>query len=81
MRVESDRWQVAGRREEGKGFFVCFFMKTREEALALLREFTSSPSLIKHAFAVEAAMRAYAVRFREDPEYWGPRGTAARFRL
>ncbi|MBL0176554.1 MAG: HDIG domain-containing protein [Ignavibacteria bacterium] len=49
-------------------------MKTREEALALLMEFTSSPSLIKHAFAVEAAMRAYALRFGEDPDQWGLAG-------
>ena len=36
---------------------------TREEAWALLNEHTHSPSLIKHALAVEAAMRAYAVQY------------------
>lgn len=47
---------------------------TREEAWALLNEHTHSPSLIKHALAVEAAMRAYAVRYGEDPELWGVTG-------
>ncbi len=43
----------------------------REDALLLLREFTKSESLIKHALAVEAAMRAYAPRLGGDPELWG----------
>jgi putative nucleotidyltransferase with HDIG domain len=43
----------------------------REQAWALLTEYTASPSLIKHALAVEAAMRAYARRFGEDEERWG----------
>jgi len=43
----------------------------RESAWTLLTEFTQSPSLIKHALAVEAAMRAYARRFNEDEERWG----------
>lgn len=34
--------------------------KTREEALALLSEYTKSESLIKHALAVEAGMHWYA---------------------
>lgn len=44
---------------------------TREQAWALLTEYTESPNLIKHALAVEAAMRAYARRFGEDEERWG----------
>ncbi len=44
---------------------------TRDDAWKLLREFTDNPSLIKHALAVEAAMRAYAERFGEDPDVWG----------
>ena len=44
---------------------------TREEALALLKEYTKSESLLKHAYAVEAAMRAYAKKFGEDEELWG----------
>lgn len=44
---------------------------TRDDAWALLREFTDNPSLLKHALGVEAAMRAYARRFGEDEETWG----------
>src|SRR6266478_9520555 len=43
----------------------------RDEALALLKEYTQSESLIKHALAVEAAMRRYASHFNETPELWG----------
>ena len=44
---------------------------SREEAWALLTEFTDNPSLLKHALGVEAAMRAYARDFGEDEEKWG----------
>jgi putative nucleotidyltransferase with HDIG domain len=44
---------------------------TRDEAWALLGEYTQNPSLIKHMLAVEAAMRAYARKFGEDEETWG----------
>ncbi|HEY2933462.1 MAG TPA: HDIG domain-containing protein [Acidobacteriota bacterium] len=44
---------------------------SRDQAFALLREYTQNPSLIKHALAVEAAMRAYARKFSEDEEKWG----------
>jgi putative nucleotidyltransferase with HDIG domain len=46
----------------------------RDEALALLKEFTQSESLLKHAFAVEAAMRHYAAHFGADVEQWGLAG-------
>lgn len=49
-------------------------LPTREEALALQHEYTQSDSLRKHMLAVEAAMRAYAVRFGEDPDRWGLAG-------
>jgi putative nucleotidyltransferase with HDIG domain len=44
---------------------------TRERAWALLTEFTKGESLLKHAQAVEAAVRGYARRFGEDEEFWG----------
>lgn len=47
---------------------------TRKDDLALLREFTTSESLIRHMFAVEAAMRAYAHQFGHDEETWGTVG-------
>ena len=47
---------------------------TRNDALALLKEFTRSESLIKHALAVEAAMRHYAAHFGENAETWGLAG-------
>ncbi|MBI3911584.1 MAG: HDIG domain-containing protein [Armatimonadetes bacterium] len=43
----------------------------RTQALALLHEYTANENLRKHAYAVEAAMRAYALRFGGDPERWG----------
>jgi len=46
-------------------------MKNREEAWKILNEYTSNPSLIKHAVAVEAAMRHFAVKNGEDVEKWG----------
>jgi len=49
-------------------------LPTRDEALALMHEYTASDSLRKHMLAVEAAMRAYADRFGEDPERWGLTG-------
>jgi len=46
----------------------------RKQAWALLTEYTRNQNLIKHALAVEAAMRAYARRFGEDEEKWGVTG-------
>lgn len=43
----------------------------REDAWELLCEHTQNPSLIKHALAVEAAMRAYARKFAGEEEKWG----------
>jgi putative nucleotidyltransferase with HDIG domain len=43
----------------------------REAAWGLLTEYTRNESLLKHALAVEAALRAYAEKFGEDPEVWG----------
>ncbi len=47
---------------------------SREEAWALLTEFTSNESLLRHALAVEASMRAYARKFGEDEDEWGVTG-------
>jgi len=47
---------------------------TRNEALSLLKEYTKSESLVKHALAVEAAMRGYAPAFGGDPEQWALTG-------
>jgi putative nucleotidyltransferase with HDIG domain len=47
---------------------------TRQQAWDLLTEFTRNPNLIKHALAVEAAMRAYARHFGQDEELWGVAG-------
>jgi putative nucleotidyltransferase with HDIG domain len=44
---------------------------SREEAWSLFCEWTESPSLRRHVLAVEAAMRAYAEKFGENPEEWG----------
>lgn len=49
-------------------------MLTRQDALALVHEYTASESLRKHMLAVEGAMLAYAAHFGEDPEAWGLAG-------
>jgi len=44
---------------------------TREEALALVREYVKNEGLVRHMLSVEAAMRFYAEKFGEDVEKWG----------
>src|SRR5574339_301118 len=52
---------------------------TREEALALVREFVKNEGLVRHMLSVEAAMRFYAEKFAEgegalsaeNVERWG----------
>ncbi len=46
-------------------------MPTREDAWALLCEYTQKESLRKHALAVEACVRAYARKADADEELWG----------
>ncbi len=46
----------------------------REDAWALLNEFTKTESLLKHALAVEGAMRGAARRQQEDEALWGAVG-------
>src|SRR5258708_7779971 len=45
-------------------------MLTREQALAILHEFTKSESLRKHALAVESCVAAYARKLGEDENKW-----------
>ena len=46
----------------------------RDEAWQILTEYTQNESLIKHALAVEAAMRHYARHFGQDETLWGAVG-------
>jgi predicted hydrolase (HD superfamily) len=46
-------------------------LPSRDDAWALLTEYTKSDSLRKHALAVEAAVRGYARTFGEDEDSWG----------
>lgn len=46
----------------------------RGQALAILEAYIQNPNLKNHMFAVEAAMRGYAGRYREDPDAWGLAG-------
>jgi len=47
---------------------------SRDEAWELFLEWTESESLRRHVLGVEAAMRAYAGRYGEDPELWAATG-------
>ena len=44
---------------------------TREEALALVREYVKNEGLVRHMLSVETAMRFHAEKFGEDVETWG----------
>jgi len=46
-------------------------MKTREEALELLKEYNKDEFHIKHGLTVEGTMRYFAEQLGYDPEYWG----------
>jgi putative nucleotidyltransferase with HDIG domain len=46
----------------------------RDDALALMQEYTQNENLRRHMYAVEAAMRAYARKYAEDEEFWGITG-------
>ncbi len=49
-------------------------LPSRDDALALMQEYTQSESLRKHMLSVEAAMRAYAAEFGEDVDRWALAG-------
>ena len=44
---------------------------TRDQALALVHEYTQSEPLRRHMYAVELSMRALAARYGENPDDWG----------
>jgi len=44
---------------------------TREEALAIVREYVKNEGLVRHMLSVEAAMRFYAEKYGDDLETWG----------
>lgn len=46
-------------------------MLDRESALRLWRRHNDDDYLYRHALSVEAAMRHFAAKKGEDPEYWG----------
>jgi len=45
-------------------------MRNRQACLEILKEYTKSDSLLKHSFAVESCVSAYAEKFGEDINYW-----------
>ena len=49
-------------------------LPSRQDALALVHEYTASDSLRKHMLAVEAAMRHFARQTGENEETWGMTG-------
>ena len=46
----------------------------RADGLAIVQEFVKSENLIRHMYAVEAAMRFYARKYNEDEDIWGLTG-------
>jgi putative nucleotidyltransferase with HDIG domain len=43
---------------------------TRDQALAIVREFVKNENLVRHMLAVESAMAAYAKHYNENGEKW-----------
>lgn len=43
----------------------------RDTCLSILKEYTKSESLLKHAYAVESCVKAYAKKYNEDEMLWG----------
>ena len=44
---------------------------SRDEALAIVREYVKNEGLVNHMLSVEAAMRFYAKLYGEDEDKWG----------
>jgi putative nucleotidyltransferase with HDIG domain len=56
----------------GKSLYqFCAMTLSRDDAWQLLNDYTKTESLLKHAVAVEAAVRGYARKFGENEEEWG----------
>ena len=49
-------------------------MLPREQLLGIFKKYNDSPSLFRHALAVEAVMRHFAEKYGEDADYWGAVG-------
>ncbi len=45
--------------------------RDRDYCLALLKDYTKSEALLKHAYSVEICVKEYAAKFNEDILYWG----------
>ena len=60
-----------GPRPTIKGCIMHPVPLNRDDAWALMTEYTQSESLRKHMLAVEAAVRGYAAMWGEDAEDWG----------
>ena len=54
-----------------RGYRTPRLESSRDRAWQTLTRYTKSEALLRHALAVEAAVRAYARRFGEDEELWG----------
>src|SRR2546421_5829481 len=57
-----------------RSFVLRPYPMDRETAYSIVREYVKNEGLIKHMLSVEAAMRGYAVKFGEDPDYWALAG-------
>lgn len=47
---------------------------SRDDALVLIKEHNKEEGHIRHALAVEACMRYFALKFDQDPDLWGLAG-------
>lgn len=45
--------------------------KDRGFCLKFLKEYTKSESLLKHAYSVETCVKAYAIKYGKDENFWG----------